>query len=117
MASVIIFETDTDEGCGVMYPSPESGLSVDDTARKDVPCGKRYIIVDEQDLPERKYLSAVQVEFNEEDSRGYGPEVWANMQEAFRMGLTHSFEFGDETDVPVPPEVQAIIDAEGGDDE
>jgi len=117
MASVIIFETDTDTGCGVMYPAPESSLSIEDTARKDVPCGNRYIIVDEQELPERKYMSAVQVEFSEEDSRGYGPEVWANMQEAFRMGLTHSFEFGDETDVPIPPAVQAIIDAEGGDNE
>ena len=59
----------------------------------------------------------MQVEFDENDGRGYGPDVWEDMQKATRLGVPHSFEFGDEGEVPVPPEVQAIIDAEGEDDE
>ena len=46
----IIFPND-DGGVSVIIPSDNCGLSVEDIARKDVPAGKAYQIVDVADVP------------------------------------------------------------------
>jgi hypothetical protein len=47
----IIYPTD-DGGVAVIVPAPESGLSIQEIAAKDVPAGKPYKIVDVADIPE-----------------------------------------------------------------
>ena len=46
----IIYPTD-DGGVAVIVPAPESGLSIQEIAAKDVPAGKSYKIVDVSDIP------------------------------------------------------------------
>ena len=46
----IIYPTD-DGGVAVIVPAPESGLSIPESAAKDVPAGKPYKIVDVADIP------------------------------------------------------------------
>ena len=46
----IIYQTD-DGGVAVIVPAPESGLSIQEIAAKDVPAGKLYKIVDVADIP------------------------------------------------------------------
>ena len=46
----IIFPND-DGGVSVIVPSDNCGLSVEEIARKDVPSGKAYQIVDVADVP------------------------------------------------------------------
>jgi hypothetical protein len=46
----IIYQTE-DGGVAVIVPAPESGLSIQEIAAKDVPAGKSYKIVDVSDIP------------------------------------------------------------------
>jgi hypothetical protein len=46
----IIYQTN-DGGVAVIVPAPESGLSIQEIAAKDVPAGKSYKIVDVSDIP------------------------------------------------------------------
>ena len=46
----IIYPTD-DGGVAVIIPAPNCGLSVEEIAKKDVPAGKPYKIVDVADIP------------------------------------------------------------------
>ena len=46
----IIFPND-DGGVSVMMPAPECRMSIEEIARKDVPAGKPYQIVDVTDIP------------------------------------------------------------------
>ena len=46
----IIYPTD-DGGVAVIVPAPNSGLTIEQIAAKDVPAGKEYQIVDVIDIP------------------------------------------------------------------
>ena len=46
----IIYPTD-DGGVAVIVPAPNSGLSIEQIAEKDVPAGKEYQIVDVSEIP------------------------------------------------------------------
>ncbi len=46
----IIYPTD-DGGVAIIVPAPECGLSIEEIAKKDVPFGKPYKIVDVNDIP------------------------------------------------------------------
>ena len=50
MNSRIIYPTD-DGGVAVVVPAPNSGLTIEQIAAKDVPDGKAYKIVDVADVP------------------------------------------------------------------
>jgi hypothetical protein len=50
MNSRIIYPTD-DGGVAVVVPAPNSGLTIQEIAAKDVPFGKPYRIVDINDVP------------------------------------------------------------------
>ena len=47
----IIYATD-DGGVAIIVPAPNSGLTIEEVAAKDVPAGKPYKIVDVADIPE-----------------------------------------------------------------
>lgn len=46
----IIYPTD-DGGVAVIIPAPNSGLTIEQIAAKDVPAGKEYQIVNTSDIP------------------------------------------------------------------
>lgn len=46
----IIYKNDSG-GVSVIIPAPDSGLTIDEIAAKDVPTGLPYKIVDEADIP------------------------------------------------------------------
>lgn len=47
----IIYPTD-DGGVAILIPAPDCGLSLEDIARKDVPLGKPFKIVNASDIPQ-----------------------------------------------------------------
>lgn len=47
----IIYPTD-DGGVAIIVPAPNCGLSIEEIARKDVPLGKPFKIVDVVDIPD-----------------------------------------------------------------
>ena len=46
----IIYQND-EGGVAILIPAPNSGMTLEDTAAKDVPTGKPYKIVDVADIP------------------------------------------------------------------
>lgn len=46
----IIYPTD-EGGVAVIVPAPDCGLSIDEIAKKDVPAGKPFKIVNAADIP------------------------------------------------------------------
>lgn len=64
-----------DEGIAVIIPSGE--LSVEETARKDVPAGVPYKIVRDDAIPDdRTFREAWEADFSEPDGHGVGQEAW-----------------------------------------
>lgn len=62
MNSRIIFEND-EGGVSIIVPAPESGLTIEQIAAKDVPAGKPYQIVDVSEVPsDRTFRNAWEYE-------------------------------------------------------
>lgn len=60
----------------VLHPC-SCGISIDEIARKDVPAGLPYLIVDEADIPtDRTYRDAWTADFSAPHGYGIGPEAW-----------------------------------------
>lgn len=70
-------------GVAVIVPADSCGLSVEEIARKDVPAGVPYLIVDVADVPsDRTFRAAWEADFTKPDGLGIGPEAWRAEQEA-----------------------------------
>lgn len=82
MSQMIIYPND-DGGLAMVLPALNCGLTVEEIARKDVPAGKPFLIVDNDDLPEdRAYMDAWTADFTEPDGYGIGHEAWFAEQAA-----------------------------------
>lgn len=80
----IIFPTTN--GIAVIIPA-DCGLPVAEIARKDVPAGTPYLIIDASDIPEdRTYRDAWTADFSEPDGHGIGSDAWF----AEQANATHS---------------------------
>lgn len=72
----IVFET-VDGGVGLMQPVLEPGLTAMDVAQKDVPVGKRFLLLSGEELPSAPvYHPAWEVDFSEPDGVGLGYSEW-----------------------------------------
>jgi len=64
-------------GVSVLIPAPECGLSIEEIARKDVPAGVPYKIVNDADLPEdQTFRDAWEVDITNPDGVGIGHDAW-----------------------------------------
>ncbi len=67
---------------GVAVIIPAGALPVSEVARKDVPAGIPYRIVDEADIPaDRSERDLWTADFSEPDGYGIGAEAWFAEQE------------------------------------
>ena len=67
---------------GVALMTPAEGWTVEVVARKDVPAGTPYKIVDSEDLPQdHTFFNAWEADFSNPDGYGIGPEAWFAEQE------------------------------------
>lgn len=83
MPDQIILYATNDGSLSVVYPSPACGLSVNEIARKDVPAGVPYLIVNVSDLPaDRTYRDAWTADLSQPDGIGIGAEAWFAEQAA-----------------------------------
>lgn len=65
-----------EDGIAVITPCL-CGLSISDIARKDVPAGVPYKIVDASAIPtDRTFRDAWEADFSEPDGYGIGAEAW-----------------------------------------
>jgi hypothetical protein len=72
----IIYENKSG-GISVLTPVLSSGLSIEDLARKDVPAGVPYKIVDVTDIPtDRTFRNAWEADFSSPDGYGIGHAAW-----------------------------------------
>ena len=68
--NLIIYKTD-EGGVAVIIPAPECPLLIEEIAKKDVPTGVPYLIIDSSELPaDREFRDAWQADFTNPD--GYG---------------------------------------------
>ena len=69
----------------MVIPAPDCGLTIEEIARKDVPAGVPYLIVDESDLPDdHTYFNAWEADFSNPHGHGIGHEAWFAEQERNR---------------------------------
>ena len=67
----------------LLTPAPECGLSIEEIARKDVPAGTPYKIVNSEDLPQdHQFFNAWEADFSNPDGYGIGPDAWFAEQAA-----------------------------------
>lgn len=76
----IIYQN-SESGVSILIPTGE--LAIEEVARKDVPAGVPYKIVDMADIPEdRTFRDAWEADFSNPDGVGIGAEAWFAEQEA-----------------------------------
>ena len=68
-----------DGGIAVIHPTGE--IPVAEVARKDVPAGVPFLIVEDSDIPtDRTYRSAWTADFSNPDGHGIGHDAWEQEQ-------------------------------------
>lgn len=73
MTALIIYPGETT--VAVLYPAGE--LPIEEVARKDVPAGVPYLIVQEADIPtDRTFRDAWEADFSNPHGYGIGAEAW-----------------------------------------
>lgn len=88
MNQLIVFPNDNG-GVVFCYPSSNCGLSVEEIARKDVPAGKPYLLVSEDQVPtDHTFFEAFEAEFTNPDGYGIGHEAWFAEQAAKQNEVT-----------------------------
>jgi hypothetical protein len=76
----IIYPTD-DGGVAILIPTGE--IEIAEVARKDVPAGVAYKIVDVADIPsDRTFRNAWEADFTSPDGVGIGADAWFAEQAA-----------------------------------
>ena len=82
MTQVIIYPND--EGwLTVVSPAFECGLSIKEIARKDVPAGKPYHIINVDQLPQdNMFFNAWEADFTNAEGQGIGADAWFAEQAA-----------------------------------
>lgn len=74
----------------IIYPNndtvaiiiPAGVLPIEEVARKDVPAGVPYLIIEEGDIPtDRTYRNAWEADFSNPHGYGIGAEAWFAEQE------------------------------------
>jgi hypothetical protein len=66
-----------DNSIAVVVPVPECTISIGEIARKDVPAGLPYLIIEADDLPkDMDFFSAWEADFSNPDGYGIGAEAW-----------------------------------------
>ena len=82
MNQFIIYPTDAGS-VAVITPALECGLSVEEIARKDVPAGKPYHIVNADQLPQDyTFFNAWEADFSAPTGLGVGHTAWFAEQAA-----------------------------------
>ena len=71
-------------GSGIAIIAPvDSCITIDEIARKDVPVGLPYRIINTSDIPtDRTFRDAWEADFSEPDGYGIGHESWCAAQKA-----------------------------------
>ena len=76
---VVLYPTST--GLASLHPC-DCGIPIEEIARKDVPAGVPFLIVDVSELPtDRTYRDAWTADFSTPDGVGIGAEAWFAEQE------------------------------------
>jgi hypothetical protein len=81
MSKLIIYQSETGNAI-LVIPAPNCGISIEEIARKDVPEGLPYHIVDAAQIPsDRTFYNAWEADFSNPDGHGIGAEAWFAEQE------------------------------------
>jgi hypothetical protein len=81
MTQVIIFPNEKG-WLSVISPASECGLTIEEIARKDVPAGKPYHIINADQLPQDNvFFNAWEADFSNPDGQGIGADAWFAEQE------------------------------------
>lgn len=76
MPSAIIFPNEQG-GVAVCYPNIDSPIPVEEVARKDVPAGLPFLVVDVADIPQdRTFRDAWTADFSQPAGYGIGHRAW-----------------------------------------
>lgn len=79
MTTLIIYPNE--ETIAVLHPTGE--LPIEEVARKDVPAGVPYLIVQDTDIPtDRTFRNAWEADFSNPHGYGIGAETWFAEQAA-----------------------------------
>lgn len=82
MTQRIIYPT-PEGGVAIIIPATECGISIQEIARKDVPAGVPYKIINALDVPDdRTFRGAWEADFSEPDGHGIGQDAWFAEQAA-----------------------------------
>lgn len=81
MKRIIYPSSEKENGIAVIIPTGE--LALEEVAKKDVPAGVPYIIIDTENLPEdRVFRDAWEADFSTPHGYGIGPDAWFAQQTA-----------------------------------
>jgi hypothetical protein len=82
MKQLIVYQNTEDNTLAIVTPA-DCGISINEIARKDVPKGLPFKIVDYDLFPweHQEFMDAWEVDFSNPDGYGIGAEAWFAEQE------------------------------------
>jgi hypothetical protein len=82
MTQMIIYKSETGNAM-LVIPAPNCGVSIEEIARKDVPAGLPYHIVDASQVPQdQTFYAAWEADFTNPTGYGIGADAWFAEQAA-----------------------------------
>lgn len=76
MNKVILYPNERG-GVAIGYPTINCSIPLEEVARKDVPAGRPYLIIEEADVPEdHTFFAAWEADFSKPDGYGIGSDAW-----------------------------------------
>lgn len=82
MSQIILYQQDNGS-VALVIPAINCGISVEEIARKDVPEGLPFLVVDKEQLPtDQTFFNAWEADFSNPDGYGIGAEAWFAEQAA-----------------------------------
>lgn len=84
MSKVVIYPQQNNS-LVLVFPTGE--IPIEEVARKDVPAGVPYLIVEKEDFPEQsfEFADAWEADFSNPDGVGIGADAWFAEQEAKKL--------------------------------
>lgn len=79
-------------GVGLIHPVADCGLTVEEIARKDVPAGKPYLFIEENELPDQVFFDAWEADFATNHGAAIGPYAWFAEQYATEIAFINGLQ-------------------------
>lgn len=112
MSKVIIYPNPQTGHLALMKPVADCGIPIEEIAKKDVPAGLPYLLIDESDLPQaHEFFEAWEADFTVSDGQGIGAQSWFIQQFEAKIAYINNMQAPEKDDKETDKEYAALLES------